>query len=425
MPEVVHVDGEDAELEANLGDAFEEFAAGIAGARWALDAELHASEVLGYIEATLVDEGPVPSGARAEAVGLLLAQIAQYAVRQHNATGLAVLRTIAVFADNDHRGEIVAAADHLASSGVKDPVWAHTIGHPTVGRCWRLRDVFGSQESIHADFAYGRRRHGLAVLVDHELGGGVKDSWVASDPDRVWKQLRRDAEDNPVAELEEISWQEARDALLAATAIDPCPADPEQVQDVASFAHVLAARLALLPDPEEVLLLKVTLKVSKPPIWRRLEVPGDITLDRLHEVLQVAFGWHGGHLHAFQTPDRVYGDPDPDSGFAPELGVRLTRVAPVGETLLYTYDFGDDWQHAILVEKSVPDQAGVTYPRCTGGRRAAPPDDCGGIWRYLDLLEALADTPGPAEQHLAALDPSYFKAADVTAALAHLAHTTQ
>jgi hypothetical protein len=77
--------------------------------------------------------------------------------------------------------------------------------------------------------------------------------------------------------------------------------------------------------------------------------------------------------------------------------VRLTRVVGIGERLSYIYDFGDDWEHVIVVEKRVPALDGVTYPRCTGGRRAAPPDDCGGIWAYESLLE-MHDDPELAKQ---------------------------
>jgi len=88
--------------------------------------------------------------------------------------------------------------------------------------------------------------------------------------------------------------------------------------------------------------------------------------------------------------------------------VRLTKVAEVGEKLTYVYDFGDDWQHVVLVEKIAPSQEGVAYPRCTAGRRAAPPEDCGGIWGYQDMLDAVPDA-------------AHFSAADVTEDLAELA----
>jgi Plasmid pRiA4b ORF-3-like protein len=91
--------------------------------------------------------------------------------------------------------------------------------------------------------------------------------------------------------------------------------------------------------------LKVTLRGSKPPIWRRLEVTADSTLDELHEVLQAAFGWDGSHLYVFEAGGRQYGEPDPELDFESMWGVKLSRLAPVGGRLRYTYDFGDDWEH--------------------------------------------------------------------------------
>ena len=149
----------------------------------------------------------------------------------------------------------------------------------------------------------------------------------------------------------------------------------------------------------KVLQLKVSLKGARPPIWRRLEVPDDVMLEELHEILQVAFEWGGGHLHVFEGGGRAYADPSEEvEDTSSEVGVRLTRVVPVGGRLSYTYDFGDDWVHMIEVEKRTPALDGVSYPRCTGGRRTAPPDDCGGIWGYQNLLEMHADPEFVADE---------------------------
>ena len=150
--------------------------------------------------------------------------------------------------------------------------------------------------------------------------------------------------------------------------------------------------------------LKVTLRDSKPPIWRRIQVPGDITLHRLHQILQVAMGWHDSHLHQFIVGDTYYGEPDPDTN---ALGIfdmevksegraRLMNVAPAdGSRFVYEYDFGDSWEHLVVVEKILPPEAGVHYPRCLAGKRACPPEDCGGIWGYSELLEILHDPAHP------------------------------
>jgi hypothetical protein len=142
--------------------------------------------------------------------------------------------------------------------------------------------------------------------------------------------------------------------------------------------------------------IKVALRGAKPPIWRRLQVPADISLAQLHGVLQVAFDWDDSHLHVFETPYGEFGTADAELGRRPEARVTLEQVAAgIKSTIRYTYDFGDDWEHEILVEKVVDRDKAASYPRCTDGRRAAPPEDCGGIWGYEELAEILADPKHP------------------------------
>ena len=420
-----------AELNALLDPFLGMLADGIAPAKWPLEAEMHASDVLGVLEegmAGAIERDPLPEEeAGSTPLDVLLTQLVAHAERQRTPESLAVLRALSPFTTGAFRQSVDDAANRVAASGVPDPAWANTIGRPTVERCWRFGDIFGFQASYHVVFAYGRRRHALAILLDHTLGGGIKDSWVSDDPDHLWSEVRRESRREPDAFLEEIPWSVARAALREAAEREPCPADPDQVEDVARHAHLVRSRLSVDDDaataggttapatrrrrrPKEVLQLKVSLKGSKPPIWRRLEVPATITLDQLHEVIQVAFEWTDSHLHAFETPQGEYGVPDPEWGLdlRSERGVRLTKVAEVGEKLTYVYDFGDDWQHVVLVEKIAPSQEGVAYPRCTAGRRAAPPEDCGGIWGYQDMLDAVPDA-------------AHFSAADVTEDLAELA----
>ncbi len=152
--------------------------------------------------------------------------------------------------------------------------------------------------------------------------------------------------------------------------------------------------------------LKVTLKYIRPPVWRRLLVPRDMTLGSLHDVLQTAFGWMDAHLHQFVVGDTYYGVPHPeyrDLGppMKDEGQARLrTVIDGRAKKLIYEYDFGDGWEHQILIEKKLVPEAGLTYPRCSGGRRACPPEDCGGPWGYAELLEALADPGHPEHQEM-------------------------
>jgi hypothetical protein len=177
----------------------------------------------------------------------------------------------------------------------------------------------------------------------------------------------------------------------------------------------------------QVARLKVTLKSIRPPIWRRLELSLDLTMGSVSDVILAAFGWSNSHLHEFTVGERRIGRPDPDdvrlplrllnSPFAAagadlvgffarppledETGLDLAAVLAAGErTFSYTYDFGDDWQHLLQVEAILPAEDGLSYPRCTAGRRACPPEDCGGIWGYEQLLAVLAD---PSQAEYAAL----------------------
>lgn len=180
--------------------------------------------------------------------------------------------------------------------------------------------------------------------------------------------------------------------------------------------------------------IRITLEGSKPPIWRRVAVPTDITLGSLHEVIQIVMGWTESHLHQFilrdkklkPTPGEIaqrYRDNAMDEAFLDRVGgqrffvtkttpwgdptemegedenaVTLAEVCPkAGNKLTYQYDLGDSWEHIIEVQKIVEAEKGVEHPVCLAGKRACPPEDCGGVWGYYDMLDALADPKH--EQH--------------------------
>ncbi|MFT4259454.1 plasmid pRiA4b ORF-3 family protein [Microbacterium sp.] len=151
----------------------------------------------------------------------------------------------------------------------------------------------------------------------------------------------------------------------------------------------------LLPVPAMVrgFRIRIDLQRTKPPVWRRIEVPGDILLPRLHEVIQAAMGWTDSHLHRFRTSnDRnapefltQFDVDEGDEGML-EDDVRLDQIiAAEGDRLWYDYDFGDGWGHLLRVEKvlDVPPPA----PVCVSGKLACPPEDCGGIWGYTELAD--------------------------------------
>lgn len=136
--------------------------------------------------------------------------------------------------------------------------------------------------------------------------------------------------------------------------------------------------------------LKISLAHVRPLVWRRIQVPADIRLGRLHDILQICMGWQDCHLHLFVTRQANYGVPDPDSShIEDERPVRLDRIADIGDTLGYEYDFGDGWLHEVKVEKSLFADNNKYYPLCLAGNRACPPEDCGGPPGYQRLLRIL------------------------------------
>jgi hypothetical protein len=169
--------------------------------------------------------------------------------------------------------------------------------------------------------------------------------------------------------------------------------------------------------------LKITLRSIKPPIWRRILVPGRMTLGDLHVAIQVVMGWQNGHLHAFDVGGERYGERGVMDDCLDEDSKTLNALVKAEVSRFrYIYDFGDDWEHDILIEKAPPKVPGVTaFPACVAGARHCPPEDCGGPFGYEDLLEVLKnpDHPNHTEQCEwlgADFDPEAFSvaAADTT-----------
>lgn len=171
--------------------------------------------------------------------------------------------------------------------------------------------------------------------------------------------------------------------------------------------------------------LKVTLKDITPPIWRRLEVPSEITLYRLHQVLQIAFGWWDAHLHQFIAHGAYYGEPDPEleMDVVSERSTRLHSIArKVKDRFIYEYDFGDSWEHDLVLEAILTPEPGVKYPRCLAGKRHRPPEDVGGPRGYQEFLAAIRDQDHPEhEEYLewagGSFDPEAFDLAEVNRGL--------
>lgn len=160
----------------------------------------------------------------------------------------------------------------------------------------------------------------------------------------------------------------------------------------------------------------VGLREADPPIWRRLELRSDLGLDAVHEVLLAAYSWGGGHLHRFAVGGDCFDSTaewflcpfdvaEGDDLGTPDHEVQLDEVlnAP-GDVLHYVYDYGDEWDLVLRLEEVLPLEPGTPSARCTGGERAAPPEDCGGLREAEELADLLSD-------------PAAFDAAEVNALL--------
>jgi Plasmid pRiA4b ORF-3-like protein len=153
---------------------------------------------------------------------------------------------------------------------------------------------------------------------------------------------------------------------------------------------------------KQVCQFKITLKHIKPPVWRRIQVPETYTLWELHVAIQDAMGWTDTHLHRFDITDSKTGileeigypdkDFDLDRSILPGWKQKIAGwFSENNSTAEYTYDFGDNWEHTVKFEKILPREKDIAYPRCIDGKRACPPEDCGGVGGYEDFLEIIMD----------------------------------
>lgn len=188
--------------------------------------------------------------------------------------------------------------------------------------------------------------------------------------------------------------------------------------------------------PHSVYHLKVTLEDSKPPIWRDVLVPSDLTLDHLHYVIQAVMGWSNCHLHHFIAEKIFYKGAD-DDNYSLDASYKddyerdekdytvsqlLTKEKA---SIIYEYDLGDSWTHKIELKKILPIDANARQPRCIKGKQACPPEDCGGVWGYGDMLETIQDAKNPEREEVLQwlgddFNPDYFDLDAVNNVLKHL-----
>lgn len=179
-------------------------------------------------------------------------------------------------------------------------------------------------------------------------------------------------------------------------------------------------------SPDTIYRFKISLCKTKPPIWRRIETH-DATIEQFNELIQTAMGWTNSHLHDFEfggsryTHPRLHQDGLDDFGSESYAGKTISEwIEQSGGTLKvkFRYDFGDGWEHDIVLEATLPAEANVEYPRCVTGKLACPPEDCGGVWSYYDLLEALSDPEHERHEDLlewvGAFNPTHFDPTETT-----------
>lgn len=143
--------------------------------------------------------------------------------------------------------------------------------------------------------------------------------------------------------------------------------------------------------------LKISLIDTKPLVWRRVLVRDNVLLSWLHKVFQIVMGWQDSHLHRFEVGDKRYGLPELDDWDEQLLDERRYRLFDLGvrvnDGFVYKYDYGDNWNHEVRLEKLV--EVDYKHPVCLEGMNACPPEDCGGVDGYLDLLKIMAKPKHP------------------------------
>lgn len=179
--------------------------------------------------------------------------------------------------------------------------------------------------------------------------------------------------------------------------------------------------------PNKTYQIKITLQGSKPSIWRRVVIPSDLSLPDFHKVIQTTMGWTNSHLHQF-VKNRTYYSPkmedeslwdeedDDDLDYSKYKVSDLLRKTK--DKVKYEYDFGDDWVHVIVLEKIIDESMDINDVTCLAGENSCPPEDCGGLWGYYNMLEILKDPDHEEYEEYTdwlgdEFDPTYFDIEEV------------
>jgi len=175
---------------------------------------------------------------------------------------------------------------------------------------------------------------------------------------------------------------------------------------------------------EKIYQIHILLKNSKPRIWRRVIISSDTLLSDLHKIIQTVMGWDNCHLHQFRKGNQFYQIPYDDDvwfGFSTidYTGMQIDQLLlHEGDKIMYDYDFGDGWEHEIRLERILHPDTPLKFPVCIKGKRNCPPEDCGGVWGYDDLLEILANPQHEEYEEImewlgGEFDPDYFNLEEI------------
>lgn len=173
--------------------------------------------------------------------------------------------------------------------------------------------------------------------------------------------------------------------------------------------------------------IEISLIDSEPKIWRKISIPSDLLLSDFHKVIQTTMGWTNSHLHQFIKDENFYAEKHPDADMWDEMGsidykkekIRVSDLLKAEkDTMIYEYDFGDGWEHKIVLEKISSVENRKKQPYCLDGKMNCPPEDCGGIWGYKEMLEVLKQPKNEGYEELIEwlgdeFDPKYFNKTEV------------
>lgn len=368
------------------------------------DAELAAAEILGSFESAMGDD--LVDG---------LTRLVEEAGSTGRPEALVMCRMLTHLGPPEVRSVTVRTANTLATGGLKDRPWVSALGTAAFCRAYRFAE--GPEQALVVEFAYGRRPHAFVVVVD-EPAGGLIGLYATDEVDELAREVYLDSLVQPNGPREVVA-AEAAEQLRSALDLPLCPVDEDDAAEMESLLPIVRERLRRLaaapaptapgapapavrhpaadhhqappgvaihdsdPNPfgphpraraKMVHRIKVTLTGVEPAVWRRLEVPSDLCLDRLHAVLQMSFGWADLHPWEFSVAGNVYG---PD-GTGSAARVTIGDIAPgAGATFDYGYDSAGDLINRvrIRVEEVRAGHPKVGYPRCLTGRRIGPTAD--------------------------------------------------